>query len=217
MKNIDFALWSFVAGSSLFLADTMVSDSIRQQELHSDGFVAIAPISIDDSYMQARVAAIKGLKAKQEELARLKLIKKCSETKPCRVMAEAIYFEGRGESKKGQIAIAQVIKKRTQMKQFPATIERVVYQKNAEGVCQFSYVCDIQAGRISGAITEKDSWNKSLEYAGGVLENRYPDYSKGADHYFNPQKVVRKPVWVGKMIQVSSIDNHRFLSSVRQL
>ena len=45
-----------------------------------------------------------------------------------RCLAMAIYYEARGESEKGQIAVAQVIMNRVKSRKYPGSICNVVYQ-----------------------------------------------------------------------------------------
>ena len=235
MNTLDFTLCSFALGSSLFLADCMISQEYDLEQKQSVVYVynvksveetaaVIKQVTynvqlpkIDESYIKEKLKRKKAVKAEKERLVRLKAINDCKKDKECTVMAEAIYFEGRGESIKGQIAVGQVIKKRSELRNFPNSIREVVYQERVPGVCQFSYVCDIRNGVISGEIKEPLAMKKSLELAYGVIHNKYPDYSKGADHYFNPDKVAQEPSWVPKMTHVASIDNHVFLAEHLQI
>ena len=62
-----------------------------------------------------------------------------------RCLAEAIYFEARGESEEGQAAVAQVVLNRVSSGLYPATICGVVYQNRWHyNACQFSFACDGQ-------------------------------------------------------------------------
>lgn len=59
-------------------------------------------------------------------------------------LANAIYFEARGESTIGKTAVAQVIINRTKDERFPSTVCDVVKEKDRiKGVerCQFSWYC----------------------------------------------------------------------------
>ena len=56
-------------------------------------------------------------------------------------LAENVYYEARGESEEGKIAVAVVTLNRTKDKNFPSTICEVVHQKSST-VCQFSWVCE---------------------------------------------------------------------------
>ena len=56
-------------------------------------------------------------------------------------LTKALYFEARGESLKGQFAVAEVILNRTDSPRFPGSVCGVVNQSGGGG-CQFSFVCD---------------------------------------------------------------------------
>ena len=58
-------------------------------------------------------------------------------------LAEAIYFEARGEPVEGQFAVAEVILNRVESPKFPNSICKVVRQGTGrKHACQFSYNCD---------------------------------------------------------------------------
>ncbi|NNK78096.1 MAG: cell wall hydrolase [Litoreibacter sp.] len=58
-------------------------------------------------------------------------------------LSEALYFEARGESVKGQVAVAEVILNRVASPKFPNTVCRVVNQGTGRKfACQFTYTCD---------------------------------------------------------------------------
>ena len=64
-------------------------------------------------------------------------------------LANGIYFEARGESVKGQAAVAQVILNRVRNPAYPKSICGVVYQnENWLNRCQFSFACDGSKDRI---------------------------------------------------------------------
>ena len=70
-------------------------------------------------------------------------------------LATAIYFEARGESYRGQVAVAQVVLNRVKHKLYPDTICGVVFQnQNRRNSCQFSFACDGRPERI----TDDKSW-----------------------------------------------------------
>src|SRR5699024_5330367 len=60
---------------------------------------------------------------------------RCVADEQCMKLAEAIYHESRGESIKGQIAVAQVIMNRVNDPKFPNTVKEVIEQPK-----QFSYL-----------------------------------------------------------------------------
>ena len=63
-------------------------------------------------------------------------------------LAEAVYFEARGEAVRGQIAVAQVVLNRAFSGYYPTTVCGVVYQnKHRHFACQFTFACDNNARR----------------------------------------------------------------------
>jgi spore germination cell wall hydrolase CwlJ-like protein len=57
-------------------------------------------------------------------------------------LAQAVYYEARGEGLDGQAAVAQVVLNRSRIASFPGTVCGVVYQGKQSGSCQFSFVCN---------------------------------------------------------------------------
>jgi N-acetylmuramoyl-L-alanine amidase len=60
-------------------------------------------------------------------------------------LATAIYYEARGEGRLGQKAVGTVVMNRVYSEEFPETPCQVVYQRRGS-TCQFSWVCDMEAG-----------------------------------------------------------------------
>ena len=59
-----------------------------------------------------------------------------------RCLADAIYFEARGETELGQEAVAQVVMNRVFSRFYPNDVCGVVYQNaNRHRACQFSFAC----------------------------------------------------------------------------
>ena len=72
-------------------------------------------------------------------------------------LTEAIYFEARGESFQGQVAVAEVILNRVDNDRWPDTICGVVNQGTGRKyACQFSYTCD----GIPDTVNDRGSWSK---------------------------------------------------------
>src|SRR5262249_58140344 len=66
-----------------------------------------------------------------------------SRTKSEKCLAEAIYFEARGEAVRGQMAVAQVVLNRVFSEKYPNTVCGVVYQNAHRRLhCQFTFACD---------------------------------------------------------------------------
>lgn len=117
-------------------------------------------------------------------------------------LAEAIYFEARGESLKGQFAVAEVILNRVDSPLYPTTICGVVNQGSSRG-CQFSYVCDGKPDRIG----ERAAWETAQRIAHVMLNGGPRELTKGATH-FHTRKV--RPGWAHRFPQTVQIGMHLF-------
>lgn len=113
-------------------------------------------------------------------------------------LAEAIYFESRGEITAGQVAVAQVIMNRVKSNRFPNTIKEVVHQYK-----QFSYYWD---GKPE-VYNEPMAHRKAIIIGSLVLTGQYNlDIVDLSDHYFNDKLV--DPRWSKKMIYIGRVGNH---------
>lgn len=119
-------------------------------------------------------------------------------------LAEALYFEARGESVKGQFAVADVILNRVESPLFPKTVCGVIHQGEGSGRgCQFSYRCD---GR-SDAIRDREAFADLRKVAALSLQGVGGDLTEGATFYHAKGA---KPSWSRKFPQTASIGAHRF-------
>ena len=116
-------------------------------------------------------------------------------------LAEAVYFESKNESLKGQKAVAHVIVNRSKSHKFPSTICRVINQKN-HSTCQFSYKCE---GK-SLVPKNKEDYELAMDVAQDTLDGE-EDITKGA-LYFHNNTV--KPVWAKASRLTMIIGNHKF-------
>lgn len=72
-------------------------------------------------------------------------------------LAQAMYFEARGEPSRGQYIVGRVILNRVSSRYYPDSVCDVVYQNaHMKNRCQFSFACD----GIPNRITEKDAWRE---------------------------------------------------------
>ena len=84
-------------------------------------------------------------------------------------LAEAVYFESRGEAKRGQIAVAQVVMNRVFSGFYPNNVCGVVYQNaHRKLACQFTFACD----GIPDVINEPDMWEQAKEIARDMLDGK---------------------------------------------
>jgi len=109
-----------------------------------------------------------------------------------RCLSEAVYHEARGESYRGQLAVAQTVLNRVKSRQFPSTVCKVVFQKN-----QFSWTK-----------SWNQSWNAdrdSVQVAKVALMGTH-SFKDFKALYFHSKMV--KPSW--KRQYLTTIDNHVF-------
>lgn len=127
----------------------------------------------------------------------------CKANAECAKLAEAIYYEARGEGSAGQIAVAQVIVNRKNSKGFPNTIAGVIDAKS-----QFSYTNDPKVK--VGTYSETAAYQKALAVASGTLSGSYKDQVGGAVNYLNPTKATDLS-WSGNLGSGAvKIGNHVF-------
>lgn len=122
-------------------------------------------------------------------------------------LATAIYFEARGESEKGQKAVAEVILRRTKTPGRPGTVCGVVFEgANRKTGCQFSFTCD----RASNVAPFNAAWMRAqriaTEMLGGAL-SRVSSIVRGATFYHATHV---SPPWASRMIKVARIGSHVF-------
>lgn len=119
-------------------------------------------------------------------------------------LAEALYFEARGESVKGQVAVAEVILNRVDSKYFPNSVCGVVKQGTGRKyACQFTYTCD---GR-KDVIREKAAYALVGKVAKLMLDGAPRVLTRGATYYHT--KAVR-PKWSRKFQRTATIGVHYF-------
>ncbi|NVJ96398.1 MAG: cell wall hydrolase [Marivivens sp.] len=119
-------------------------------------------------------------------------------------LAEALYFEARGESLKGQFAVGEVILNRVDSSAYPNSVCGVVNQGTGRlHACQFSYTCD---GRAE-AINERAAWEEVGKVARLLLDGAPRDLTAGATHYHTRNV---NPSWARRFPQTAAIDSHLF-------
>ncbi len=125
-------------------------------------------------------------------------------TSELRCLAEAIYFEARGEPLNGQYAVGEVIINRSLSQSFPNSICLVISEGSGKrNACQFSYNCD---GKLE-IITEKDIYNRILKLSRLLLEPSARVLTDGAT-FFHAKAV--SPSWAKKFKKTREIGQHIF-------
>lgn len=119
-------------------------------------------------------------------------------------LAEAIYFESRGENIIGQYAVAEVILNRVDDKQFPNSVCKVV----SEGAtklhsCQFSYNCDGKPEYIN----DFKSYKRILKLANIFYGGTARLFTGGATFYHSRDVA---PSWTARLKKTKEIGRHIF-------
>ena len=122
-------------------------------------------------------------------------------------LAQAIYFEARGESQLGQKAVAEVILSRTRERDRPKTICGVVFEgaRNASGYCQFSFACDGLADKVR----DRGAWGRAMRIASNTMRTGGRLNSVVGNATFYHANYV-SPSWASSMIKVATIGTHVF-------
>ncbi len=120
-------------------------------------------------------------------------------------LASGVYFEARGESLKGQAAVAQVILNRVRNPTYPDSVCGVVYQNERwRNRCQFSFACD----NIRDLVRSKSDWAMAHEVAMAVTAGKiWLDEVGSATHY---HATYVRPRWARTMQRVGRIGQHIF-------
>ncbi|HHY49674.1 MAG TPA: hypothetical protein GYA10_08000 [Alphaproteobacteria bacterium] len=167
---------------------------------------AIERVDVTDG--PALTAAVLTAYAAKDYVPTPKKVKLADEEKLC--LAQAIYHEARGESREGQLAVANVIINRAMSKKYPSTICGVVFQNSDKGrfKCQFTFACD---GR-SDMGSERAAWAQSMKLA----EQAFHEFQRGERPNVVPSSVLYyhttavRPRWANTFERVAAIGSHIF-------
>ena len=124
-------------------------------------------------------------------------------------LSEALYFEARGETIKGQFAVAEVIMNRVASSRYPDSVCGVINQGTGRKfACQFTYTCD---GRAE-VITEKSTYARLRKIAKLSMSDLPKTLTKGATHYHT---TAVKPKWSRVFPRTAKIGVHLFYREPR--
>lgn len=119
-------------------------------------------------------------------------------------LAQAIYYEARGESQQGQVAVAEVVMNRTRSGLYPNSVCGVVYQGSAlKTGCQFTFTCD---GSMA-ALPRGRAWVQSQQLANAVMMGYTRPVTQHATHYHT---TAVNPVWSANLVETTQIGSHIF-------
>ena len=120
-------------------------------------------------------------------------------------LANAIYFEARGESTRGQAAVAQVVLNRVRNPAYPDSICGVVYQnQDWKNRCQFSFACD----GIKDRVLSPWHYRRAREIAMAVTAGKIFIPEVGSSTHYYAQYV--SPGWARTMKKMTKIGLHIF-------
>ena len=120
-------------------------------------------------------------------------------------LAEAVYFEARGEAVRGQIAVAQVVMNRAFSGFYPTTVCGVVYQnKHHHMACQFTFACD----NVADVVREPDMWDRASKIAKAMLDGQLWLPEVGKSTHYHAYWV--HPSWVSEMKKMYKFGVHTF-------
>lgn len=126
-------------------------------------------------------------------------------------LAEAIYFESRGENTRGQFAVAEVILNRVDSRRYPNSVCGVIRQGSEKrNACQFSYTCDGKKEVFSN----RGAFVKAAKIAKVMLSGRPRVLTDGATHYHT---TAVSPSWSRKLAKTAKIGSHIFYRRATQV
>lgn len=193
-----------VLGFALFAASSAVSDTVTGTKT--------APVKVEQVEKNEFLAFLFGRTVDAQEEANFEYSKSWLSKQGIAqgdaewaCLSEALYFEARGESVKGQFAVAEVILNRVDSAKYPNSICSVINQGTGKKYqCQFTYTCD----GIKEIFKEATARKNTQKVAAALLEGVAPrELTKGATHYHT--KAV-SPSWSRSFPRVATIGVHHF-------
>jgi spore germination cell wall hydrolase CwlJ-like protein len=121
-------------------------------------------------------------------------------------LADAVYFEARGEPLRGQQAVAQVVMNRVFSGYYPNNVCGVVYQNASHYLgCQFTFACE---HKDLSRIDEPDMWAQSKRIAKDTLDGKIWLADIGHATHYHAYWV--HPSWVHEMTRLYKLGVHTF-------
>lgn len=122
----------------------------------------------------------------------------CKKRLSCTKLAEAMYFEARGDGAHGMHAVANVIMNRAKASG-KSPYQVIVKPK------QFSYL-----GRKNLVIKDVESHKIALRLAALAVIGKLPDITNGSTHYVAPKRLASIPKWTKEMERTVTVLDHQF-------
>ena len=119
-------------------------------------------------------------------------------------LAEALYFEARGEPIKGQLAVGEVILNRVEDTRYPSSICKVINQGTGRRfACQFTYTCD---GKLE-TVQERQPYEMALKIAKILMTTHDRKLTRGSTHYHSNYV---NPRWSKRFERIAKFGRHIF-------
>ncbi len=119
-------------------------------------------------------------------------------------LAQTIYYEARGETQRGQLAVAEVVMNRVRSPHYPNSVCSVVYQGHERATgCQFTFTCD-------GSLNHRPrgrAWDRAKRLATAVMLGYTRPITQRATHYHT---TAINPVWSAGLVETTKVDSHVF-------
>jgi hypothetical protein len=192
-----------------------MKDGVRKAHLRADfalvGAIALIAVSsasarefiLYTDELRARAAVPDSVIVTRSPLALAQL----ASAAQAECLAEAMYYEARGEGIEGEKAVAEVVLQRTRDRDYPSTVCGVTY----DGVqpdrrdCQFSFACDGTLRRPK----DRYAWQRVRVLAENILTGMVR-LSGQTGHAVAYHSVDVTPFWAQTMLKTAQIGNHVF-------
>ena len=122
-------------------------------------------------------------------------------------LAEALYYEARGEGESGEKAVAEVVMARLKSPDYPKTICGVVLEgtDHPGKHCQFSFACDGSTHHAK----EEVAWDRARTLATRILGGAVK-LGGQTGHAIAYHSIDVTPDWADDMLRTAQIGNHIF-------
>lgn len=175
-------------------------DQIEELVVHDEE--AIGKADTAQNTQQAELLAVDAAGSVDLEAIRHVKVGEKSEEWAC--LSQALYFEARGETLMGQVAVAEVILNRVDSRKYPNTVCGVISQGENRGKgCQFSYRCD----GLSDVMHETKALKQVGKVAWVMLQGKPRIVTGDATHYHTTDV---RPRWAKRLVKTARIGDHLF-------
>lgn len=160
---------------------------------------------VDGTTSVARKGVVTGDEATPKTPAERLGLAGLKRTKAEKCLADAVYFESRGEPERGQVAVAQVVINRVFSGYYPEDVCETVYQ-NAHRylACQFTFACE---GKKL-IVDDQTAWTRAKRIAREMLDGKLWLNEVGKATHYHANWV--RPGWVREMRTIQRIGVHTF-------